>query len=200
MALESQLINDLYARNRTNEAFEYALRLTERNPYKATYRTQMGNLLKHFGKIPEAERELTTAIKLDPYNAEAWHFLSELYRETKRDAKCYMTLEEALERIPDNDMLLVDLTGYYFRAKKFDIADSLTFDLERINPEEPYIYMYRGLIAEGHHKRDKAMELYEKFVSMGPNLPEVTVIRKRLNELFLQKRDDSLKAVSPDSN
>ncbi|MFH2036133.1 MAG: hypothetical protein ABIJ45_06995 [Candidatus Zixiibacteriota bacterium] len=198
-ALESQLVNDLYARDKVNESFEYVLRLTERNPYNANYRMQKANLLKYFGKISEAEKEYFTALKLDPYNAETQHFLSELYRETKQDAKCFMVLEDFLKKNPNNEILLVDLTGYYFRARKYDKIDSLTAILESINPDEPYIYMYRGLAAEGRRQKKEAMRLYEKFVTLGTRLPEITIIRKRINDIYLELKDAEKNQASPDS-
>ena len=188
-ALQSQLVNDLYAHERVSEAFEYAIQLVERHPYNATYRMQKGNILKHYRRFADAEEELRTALELDPYYLEVYHFLSELYRETGRDEECRKTLERAIAVDPMSMLILVDLTGYYYRNGQTQTADSLTEVMRGLNPEEPYVYMYKGLICERRGRKEAALEHYEKFVDLKETLPEVPQIRKRMNRIVLEMRD-----------
>lgn len=188
-ALESQLINDLYVHGRVDEAFEYALRLTERFPYNAKYRMQKGNLLKYYRRFEAAEEELKIAVRLDPYGQEYHHFLAELYRETRQKNKWFQVLSNALSIIPRSKTLLVDLTGYYYRDRQYKTVDSLTRVILEIDSLEPYAFLYKGLIAEERGHKETAMELYEKFIRMGETLPEIGIVRKRLNNLFLELND-----------
>lgn len=188
-ALESQLVNDLYAHERVNEAFEYALQLVERNPYNATYRMQKGNLLKHYKRYGDAEKELLIAIELEPYKVLLYHFLSELYRTMRLEQDCHDVLWKALSIDPKSATILVDLTGYYFRTGRFKEADSLANVVADLAPDEPYSYMYKGLIAERTNHKSQALEYYTRFIELNDNLPESPQIRKRMNDIVLEMKD-----------
>jgi len=190
--LESQLVTDLYAHARYDESFEYALRLVERYPYVAKYRMQMGNLLKHYKRYADAEGEFKTALELDCFNPEYYHFLSELYREMRLDKKCFEILQDALEIDSRSTMILIDLTGYHFRTRRPDMVDSLTDVLFSINPDEPYAHMYKGLLAEQRGRKEIALGHLERFIEINDRLPEVGVIRKRINTITLELRDTTL--------
>ncbi len=185
---ESQLVNDLYANERVDEAFAYATRLVERDPYNATYRMQLGNLLKHFRKYSEARREFETAIELDPYRADLYHFLSELYREIKMETECLKVLQTAEKVDPENPTILVDLAGYYYRAGIFNRADFYAEQAIQIDKGRAHAYMYKGLISEKNGNSKRALEYYYKFLELGERFPEVTFIQKRINEIELQER------------
>lgn len=187
--LESNLINDLYAHGRIDDAMEYALRLTERFPYNGRYHLQKANLLKHYQRYGEAEKEYRIAIALEPHQAENYHFLAELYRAMGRETGYLAVIQDGLAVEPDNTFLLVDLAGHYFRSGKNRQTDSVCKVIEEIDPEIPYIYMYKGLLAERSGRPEQAMELYEKFVGMNEHLPEVGLIRKRINDIYLQLND-----------
>jgi len=187
--LESNLINDLYAHQRIDEAMEYALRLSERFPYNPTYKVQKGNLLRHFRKYREAENEYLTAMRLDKNRPETYHFLSEIYRDLNIKSKCKETILSGLEIASNNRQLLLDLTAYFYREGKYSAVDSLCVIILESNPDEPYVFMYRGLVAEGTKRLKKALGLYERFVELNENLPEVGIIRKRINDLYLILND-----------
>ncbi|PKK82941.1 MAG: hypothetical protein CVT49_11150 [candidate division Zixibacteria bacterium HGW-Zixibacteria-1] len=188
-ALESQLVNDLYAHERFDESFEYALRLVERYPYVGQYRMQIGNLLKHYKRYGDAERELKAAIKLDPYRPDFYHFLSELYREMRLERKCFEALGQGIEIDPRSTMLLIDLAGYSFRAHLPAEVDSLTDLVMTIDSTEPYALMYKGLLADQRGQKQAALNYFERFVGANDRLPEVPVIRKRMNSIVLELRD-----------
>jgi tetratricopeptide (TPR) repeat protein len=188
-ALESQLVSDLYSHNRADEALDYALRLVERFPYNATYRMQKGNLLKHYKRYEDAEKELMTAIELDPYRPELYHFLAELCRETGEDAKAYRILEKGLNIDPASTTILVDLIGFYFRTRQPRIVDSLTDVVIAIDSAEPYAYMYKGLLAEKVGFFELALRYYDKFYKMNDKLPEIPLILKKINSLQLKMKD-----------
>ena len=188
-ALEAQLVTDLYAHSRFDESFEYALRLVERYPYVARFRMLMGNLLKHYKRFDDAEKEFMTALELDPYNPELYHFLSELYRERRQNKKCFEILERAVEIDPGSPVILVDLAGHYFRIRKPNVVDSLTDVIISIDSLEPYAYMYKGLVAEQRGRKQAALDYFERFIEINDLLPEVPVIRKRINSIYLELRD-----------
>ncbi len=190
-ALESKLIDDLYSHDRVDEAFDYALRLVERYPYNAVYHMQKGNLLKYYKKPLDAEKEYKTAIELDPYRLDFYHFLSELYRELKMESKCHDVLTRALKIDPKNTMILTDMATYYYRTRQFKKVDSLCDSVTSLNPKEAYPYMFKGLIAEANGRDEQARAYYEKFIDLGENLPDITLIRKRLNNLVLKMRDST---------
>lgn len=188
-ALESQLVNDLYASERYQDAFNYAGYLIETFPYRAKYRIQHGILLQHFAKYEEAEKEFRTAIELDPYNPENYHWLSELFRNRNFEHKVRPILKEGLTYDPENTLLLIDLAGNYFRSGKYHLTDSLCQVVHRIDSTNRYPYMYWGLIAEGKNRLTKALDYYNEFIDTEEELPEIPIILKRMNEIVLRQRD-----------
>ena len=190
-ALQSRLVNDLYAHGRYTESFNYANQLVERYPYNYQYRIHRSNLLKYYKRFGEAKSELDTAIILAPYIAETYHFLAEYFREQKIDSKCFEILQKAVSFAPDNPIILIDLTAYYFRSSQFDRADSLAKTVMAIDSMAPYAYMYQGLIADNFKRYDKAMEFYSKFIELNDKLPEVSYIRKRQNDIYLLRQENN---------
>ncbi len=188
-ALESKLVDDLYALDRIGESFKYTTYLIEQFPFNAHYRVQRGLLLKYYKRPLEAEAEYQTAIKLAPTTAESYHYLSELYRELNLEHKCIETIETGLKIIPDDISLLTDLMGYHFRTGKFQQSDSLAERLLSRDQNLPYPYMYRGMIAEKFNRQTKALKNYNRFIEIDENLPEVPEIRKRINAIVLKQRD-----------
>ena len=188
-ALEARLVNDLYAHQHYNEAFEYTTNIVRRYPYKAKYRILQANMLKFYRRFDEAEQELKTALRLEPYNTDVYHFLSELYRELEMEPKCYEVLQKAADFAPENMDIMTDLMGYYYRTRQLNLADSMARAALEIDSLAPYSYMYLGLLAEKFELYDSATTLYEKFIEINDILPEVTLIRKRMNEIYLKQRD-----------
>ncbi|UCD17345.1 MAG: tetratricopeptide repeat protein [Candidatus Zixiibacteriota bacterium] len=181
--LKSELVNDLVRVKKYSEALTYAERLIQRHPYNATYRMQYGNLLVHFKRYQEAKKELSAAVALAPYRAEMYHFLSELYREMKFEEKCRETIVQALAFEPDNTLLLIDLIGYHFRKRNDNTADSLINLVLELDPDEPYAYMYRGLMAEKAKRFQKAVADYLKFIELDELLPDVPLIKNRIERI-----------------
>ncbi len=189
--LQSRLVSDLFAHGRYTESFDYANQLVERYPYNYLYRIHRANLLKFYKSFGEAKSELDTAIILAPYNAEPYHFLAEYYREQKQEQQCLDILNKVVSFAPDNAIILIDLTAYYYRSGLFDRADSLSKTVMAIDSMAPYAYMYQGLIADNQKRYGKAMEFYAKFIELNDKLPEVSYIRKRQNEIYLLERDNN---------
>jgi len=192
-ALKSRLVNDLYAHERYSEAFDYTNELVMQYPHNYVYRLQRAQLLKFYKKGDQARAEIDTAIMLAPYAIEPYHFLSEYYRESGLDAKSYEVLEKAVAFAPDNIIILTDLLTYYYKKADFRAVDSLSKVALEIDSLAPYPYMYLGLVAENYGRLDSALSLYTKFTTINDGLPDVPLIKKRMNEIYL-RRKDSLQA------
>ncbi len=187
--LESDLISDLYYHERYTDALEYADRLVERYPYQGKYRIQRGNILEYFKRFTEAENEFKTAIKLNPDDMTAYHFLSELYRQNKLEHKCIEVLDRAQAIAPGDSLIVIDLIGYYYRMRDFRKTDSLTDMILKEHPGEPYGHMYKGLLLEQTKQPDRAVDQYLAFIWLNKDLPEVEIIRKRLEKMAPQRLD-----------
>jgi tetratricopeptide (TPR) repeat protein len=190
-ALESQLVNDLYFRERFSDAFDYTNRLVQKYPYNATYRMQRGNMLKYYKKYDEAAQELKAAIALDPYRTDLYHFLIDYYRERGNEANVQKYAGTALAIDPHNTTIMIDLLGYYYRGKQDNTADSLADEILKVNDKEAYPFMFKGLIAERNGRYKEALNYYEQFVKINEKLPDVPIIRKRLNNIFLMLNDST---------
>ncbi|MEW5925243.1 MAG: hypothetical protein AB1746_14775, partial [Candidatus Zixiibacteriota bacterium] len=123
------------------------------------------------------------------YYPEYYHFLSELYREMRLEQKCLDVLNKGLEVDPRSTMLLIDLAGYYFRGHRPTEVDSLINVVMDIDSVEPYAFMYKGLLADQNGRKQAALDYFERFVKINDRLPEVPIIRKRINSIVLELRD-----------
>ncbi|MCP4705210.1 MAG: hypothetical protein GY865_11410 [candidate division Zixibacteria bacterium] len=188
-ALQSQIVGDLFARGRVNEAFDYANQLVQRYPYNFIYRLQRANILNYYKRFGDVKAELDTALILAPHVAEPYHYLAQYYHERKLERKCLDILNDAFSFAPDNTTILIDLTAYYYRSGITDKADSLSKAVMAIDSMVPYSYLYQAFIADGQQQYDRAMEMYSKFIEINDRLPEVSSVRKRQNEIFLLQRD-----------
>ena len=91
------------------EALDAGLREWERaqrlNDDRADARTTLAGMYVVTGRIPEAEAELASAIRLDPSYGPAWVNFADLYRATGRDADALRLLRDGLARLPDDAAL-----------------------------------------------------------------------------------------------
>ncbi len=188
-ALESQLVNDLFAQERYQDSYNYAELLVDKYPYDYRYRMQKGLLLKHYKKFAEAENMYLSALELKPSAPEPYHWLTELYREQGLEHKIRPVLKNGLEVDPENSQLLTDLMGHYFRNGNYEESDSVGGIILGIDPDNIYPYMYRGLIAEHYGQYTRAMENYNKFIDTDKELPEIPIIMRRMNDIVLKQRD-----------
>jgi tetratricopeptide (TPR) repeat protein len=188
-ALESQLIDDLYYRGRTDESFAYAVQLVERYPYNAIYRMQLGNLLKHYKKYGEAEQQFDMAIALEPYRIELYHFKGDLCRSMGAESRSFEVWMQAESFAPRDAIILTDLMGYYYRSGVYDKVDSLANLVISIDTTGAYPYMFKGLLAEKAGQLKAALDFYSKYIGLNDGLPEVPQIRKRMNEITLRMAD-----------
>ncbi|MEP0827275.1 MAG: glycosyltransferase family 39 protein [bacterium] len=188
-ALESKLVQDLFVNERVNDAYAYAVRLVEGNPYVAHYRMQLGNLLKYFKRYPEAERELKLSIVLEPFNADYYYFLAQLYNEMNLRQKAFEILQKAYSFAPDNVMILSGLAAHHFRLGELERAEFYANEGIRINPDEPYPYMFKGMVEEKQGRLQQALESYGRFIKLNENLPEIPDIRRRMNSIVLKMRE-----------
>jgi tetratricopeptide (TPR) repeat protein len=187
--LESDLISDLFYHKRYADALEFADRLVERFPYQGNYRIQRGNILKHFKRYEEAESEFKLAIRLNSEDLTAYHFLSELYRENKLEHKCLEVLNRARSISPTDSVIMVDFIGFHYRMRDYEKADSLSDIMLDKHPGDPYGYMYKGLLLERNKQPQRAADNYLKFIGLDKDLPEVPIIRQRLERIAPERLD-----------
>lgn len=188
-ALESKLVEDLFVNERVNDAYAYAVRLVGGHPYTAHYRMQLGNLLKYFKRYPEAERELKLSTELEPYNADYYYFLAQLYTEMNLRQKAFETLERAYSFSPDNILILSGLAAHHFRLGELERAEFYANEGIRMDPDEPYPYMFKGMVEEKQGRLQQALESFGRFIKLNENLPEIPDIRRRMNSIVLKMRE-----------
>ncbi len=108
---------------------------------------------------------LTPHIVANPQEAKA------LYQEKKEEidrikagvVKLYEGRREQTE-----DMRLSDLGYQFLEAKDYDKAKHYLEQALEINPDNPYALLNMGVIYEAQGKRDEAIKMYEKVITLNP--------------------------------
>jgi general secretion pathway protein D len=112
-----------------------------------------------------------------------YFFLTPHIVENPQEAKAlYQEKKEELDRIKagvvklyegrreqTEDMRLSDLGYQFLEAKDYDKAKQYLEKALEINPENPYALLNMGVIYEAQGKRDEAIRMYEKVITLNPD-------------------------------
>jgi general secretion pathway protein D len=72
------------------------------------------------------------------------------------------------ERDQTEDMRLSDLGYQFLEAKDYDKAKQYLEKALEINPDNPYALLNMGVVYEAEGKRDEAIKMYEKVITLNP--------------------------------
>ncbi len=111
----------------------------------------MGLALHKLRRLPEAETWLSEAIRVDPWNLDAWLTLGVVCRQLERSADAIRRHEQALTRFPDNPRILSGLgachahLGNLAAAQEcFDRALKTAPDFVEARLNRAFIYLTNG--------------------------------------------------------
>jgi tetratricopeptide (TPR) repeat protein len=107
-------------------------------------------------RLPEdAERELQTALELDPSNLDVRLDLVSLYIGTDRIADSRRMIDEVVAEEPANRRGKLLLGVVLFRENRLDEAEELLQQVLLLNPDPVYTHYYLGLIRQrrGDHEQ-----------------------------------------------
>tara|TARA_R110002124_G_scaffold287329_1_gene473062 strand:- start:2544 stop:4739 length:2196 start_codon:yes stop_codon:yes gene_type:complete len=100
------------------------------------------------GKLDYAETAFKEGIRIEPFFANTYLNLSELYRRQQKETAAISELKQGLKAIPDNGQLHYNLALAYIRAKQTDKAIEFFKRATEASPENANFHYVYGLSLE----------------------------------------------------
>ncbi|RHW76988.1 tetratricopeptide repeat protein [Colwellia sp. RSH04] len=110
--------------------------------------TNVGNIYTHQGNYQNAEKAYRQSIKIDPYFAQAYINLAELFRLQQKNQLSITTLETGFQKIPDNSELAYALGLANIRAKQSSKANTYFAKATDLAPENSHYFYVYGISLE----------------------------------------------------
>jgi len=182
--------NDLITTGQLDEALRVLYRMKAQRPYWTEARSTLVGLLIRLGRYAQARVELDTCLMLQPYGRE--HHMNNYicYRDSKKFYEALKAVERAAELFPGDKEILTDLMIIHYRTGNSYEADTMATSLLAVDSTLPYPYLIKGFLEDSGDNLGAAIRWYEIFVSLAPNQPETERIKKRLEDLSAQLRED----------
>ncbi len=155
--------------------------MSEMNHYRAT-------ILLQQRRYPDAERELRTALVLDPDNTHLQLLLTICLIEQDKMEEAEQNIQDVLHQEPDNDYALYVFSKIKLQQEDYDGAERLLKQAVQLSPNEPDYY---GLLASIFLQKKNfhlALEYAEKGLAL--NGEHILCLNMRSAALLKLKRKD----------
>jgi len=164
------LWNSLTAAQRKalSPALDEYLTIQEFNADRGFAHTNKANVMMHQGKFKEAEQAYLTSIRIEPYFANAYINLADLYRQQKKEIESIDVLIKGTEAIPDNGSLFFSIGLAFIREKQSDKASMYLQKATEVEPNNAHFYYVYGLSLEQNNSQ-KAQIAIRKAYEVGGN-------------------------------
>lgn len=130
--------------------------------------TNLGNLYAYQGKVIRAFTAYNKGIEIEPYFANNYLNMAELYRRQSQNQAALNTLIKGLKANSGSDTLHYQLAPAYIRVKQYSKAQSL---LEKASELAPNIAQYPYVLAVSLQQTqpEKAIGYYQKAYKLSGN-------------------------------
>jgi tetratricopeptide (TPR) repeat protein len=162
-----------YDLGRTPESIDTALDNASRalalNDTLPAVHITMGMIRAGKGQYGLAEQEMQRALKLDPFNADAYRELAAAYDAMGRTADAERTFRKAVELRRDDWWSVKQLGVFYFNKGRYAEAERCFREVIKLTPDSAKAYSNLGaaLLKKGDY--DGAAAALERSVSIEPN-------------------------------
>ncbi len=102
-------------------------------------------------------------------------------------AQATVTIQRAIKKMPDNDMLWVILAGTYLMAKKYEQSIQANLKALQLNANNVFVWNTLGDAYQKQRKYDEAIKAYQKVVKIFPEDDNAWVI---LGNLYQKQEKD----------
>ncbi len=120
------------------------------------------------GALDDAYAWSRAAIAQDPTFISAYNTLGVVYHRHGNLPEALRALEFAHEREPANTHVMSNLASALNALGRTSEAKALTATLERLDPDPPFAFFYRGMAAMTVRDYEKARDLFSKEVDRAP--------------------------------
>ncbi|MCC8173610.1 MAG: tetratricopeptide repeat protein [Odoribacter sp.] len=121
------------------------------------------------GNMPEAEKYLKEVLVYNYDPGRTYAMLVNVLKEQNKDEEAVEYLQKGYEMFPDNTYMLVELINYYLGSGEPEKAEVYLDAAIAQDPNNPSFYRVKGTLYEKTEQMDKALEMYEKTLSIDPN-------------------------------
>ncbi|MEE8575618.1 MAG: hypothetical protein V3T31_00035, partial [candidate division Zixibacteria bacterium] len=157
--------------------------LITRNPYWAAPRSLLVRTQLMLGQLKQARPQIDTCLLLEPFNRQYRIHDYEFYRALGAYDQAIVKIQEALQLFPEDQLIMEDLMILSMLSGDPRNADSLAAEILGANPDAVYPYWVRALVFDRSGDTTRAIEMYEKFLEMGPDGPDSVQTLSRLMKL-----------------
>jgi tetratricopeptide (TPR) repeat protein len=126
--------------------------------------TNKANVLMYQGRFKEAEQDYLNSIRIDPYFANGYINLADLYRQQKKETESINLLKQGAKAIPDNGAFPFAIGLSYIRIKQGVKASEyfkLATKVEAGNGHYHYVY---GLSLEQSNTQQAQLAIRQAYV------------------------------------
>ena len=95
------------------------------------------------------------------------------YKEQGDTAQWVNTLQEGMQKYPDNSTFFAQLIDYYSSHNKYTEALRFTDDMLAKDPSNAFFWYVKGYVYHNMEQYDKAIEAYKKAIEVKPDYAEV---------------------------
>lgn len=120
------------------------------------------------GQLDDAYGWSRAAIVHDPAFLSAYNTLGVVYQRHGNLPEALRTLQFAHEREPTNTHVMSNLASVLDASGRTSEAKALTATLEKLDPNPPFAFFYRGITAMTVRDYQKARDLFSKEVDRAP--------------------------------
>ncbi|MFC3120012.1 multiheme c-type cytochrome [Agaribacter flavus] len=159
------------------QAFKELEEMQDTNNWRGEGRMNTGITALKMRNVSKAETQYKMAIFIDPYFAQGYVNLSDVYRTTNQVQKEYKVYVDGIEKLPNNALIRYASSLFHVRQKDYNSALVQIKEAVELAPENTqYIYAY-ALILDRLGFLKKALTILEPF-SINTETP--------LNQLYYQ--------------
>ena len=149
-------------------ALDEYIKIQKFNADRGFSHTNKANVMMHQGKFKEAEQAYLTSIRIEPYFANAYINLADLYRQQQKKAESIGMLKQGAEAIPDNGSLFFSIGLAYIREKQSVKASEYLKKATEVEPSNAHFHYVYGLSLEQSDSQ-KAQTAISKAYEVGGN-------------------------------
>lgn len=128
---------------------------------------EMRFILKQY---PEAIEEINSALKLSPYNAEAYFYKGLIYAERGDTNLATSSLQTAIEQMPEYTDAYNKLATLYINRHNYPMARQYLFTGLRFSPNDAFLNYNLGILNLSESHPDSAEAYFRKAVFFEPSL------------------------------
>ncbi len=185
-------------REKAIEAYRRAIKL--RPAYPEAY-LAMARVLSDSGDLDGASKAVASAKKLRPGYAEASAVEGRIHKDLSEESKAITAFKRAVTEGKGFQPEALTGLGLLYKEKAEGFGLSGDFEQESSNyteaakyfrsainqlsgaPDSVVVYQLLGLIYERQKRYDEAIELYQEFIDLYPDSPEVTAFRSFIEQI-----------------